>query len=199
MLYLYDKAICQDLEKSFNPDNVPNPFVKVVEPELYYSIGAQMQNDQIRPPIVGLSRSDDIQIDTRLTNFTRMHKGVPAVFDAAENNWYNERAVPIKLSYEMHVVTSNTADMDELLREITFKYISMYFLTIKLPYESNRKIRFGVEIDNDQGIERLSSSSEYSTSGTLYESKLTLNCRGCVLLHYTPMKLRRTEYDVEAT
>lgn len=96
MLYLYDKAICQDLEKSFNPDNVPNPFVKVVEPELYYSIGAQMQNDEIRPPIVGLSRSDDIQIDTRLTNFTRMHKGVPAVFDATENNWYNERAVPVK-------------------------------------------------------------------------------------------------------
>ena len=42
MIYLYDNAICDDLRKSFNPNNVPNPVVNVVSSEQVISIAAQI-------------------------------------------------------------------------------------------------------------------------------------------------------------
>lgn len=197
MIYLYDKAISDDLRQSFNPHNVPNPVVKVVDPDQYLTIGSQVQNDQLSFPLVGLTRNGEVKIDSERLNFTRLHTGVAAVFDSKTNQWYNEKVLPISLSYELHVVATNTADMDEIIREILFKYASMYFLTIRLPYESNRKIRFGVVVDNDAGIEPISSYNDYSETGRLYESKLILNCQGCVLVNYTPVKLRRLETEVD--
>ena len=78
-----------------------------------------------------------------------------------------------------------------------FKYINMYFLTIKLPYESNRKIRFGVSLSKDSEIDRTSGVSEYRSEGKLYQSILTLNCEGAVLVSYTPVKLKRLEYEID--
>lgn len=196
MLYLYDKAICDDLLHSFNPDNVENPAVRVIDPEHIVELVAQIQEDQVSFPIVALTRSPDTPIDTARANFTRMHKGVLSTIDPVTNELYYEKVIPIKLSYKLTVLTTNTADMDEMIRELLFKYISMYFLTITLPYECKRKVRFGVTVDADN-IERSSSSAEYLESGQLYQSIIPLNCEGCVLASYTPAKLRRLDYEIE--
>ena len=197
MLYLYDKAIADDLRKSFNPQNVPNPVVKVVEPDEMVSLAAQIQDDSISFPIVGMIRDPDTPIDTDRTNFTRMHKGIQAVLDPETNNLYYEKAIPIKLSYHIVLLTTNTADTDELMRELMFKYLQQYFITIQLPYECKRKVRFGVTLDID-GAEKDSAHLEYVQSGQLYRTSIPLVCEGCVLVHYTPAKLKRSVHDVEA-
>lgn len=197
MLYVYDNAIVKDLEQSFNLDNVPNPAVRVIDTEGIVDLAAQIQEDQISFPIVAVYREPDTPIDTSLTNFTRMHKGVQTILDPKTNDLYYERAIPIKLSYKLTLLTTNTADMDELVRELIFKYTSMYFLTIKLPYECNRKVRFGVIVDPESVIERTSGSLEYIKSGQLHQTVIPLTCQGAVLVHYTPAKLIRTEHEVE--
>ena len=111
MIYLYDEAIVNDLKKSFNPDAVENPVVSVVSPEHVVDIAAQLQNDKISFPLVALTRNEDVSIDTNLTNFTRMHKGVAAVIDPKTNNLYYEQAIPLRLEYALTVLTTNTADM----------------------------------------------------------------------------------------
>lgn len=196
MIYLYEKAIIQDLIKSFNPDAVDNPVVKVFGTEEAVGVAAQLQEDKIKLPIVILRRDGNYSIDTDRSNFTRMKKGVPCVFDNKTNTLYYEKAMPIKLSYKLSVMSSNTVDVDELMKELIFKYNHMYYLTIKLPYESDRRIRFGVVWDVDQGTESVSSAFDYIQSGKLYESEMTLRCEGCVLVSYTPVHLKRTEYEV---
>lgn len=198
MIYLYDNALVEDLNKSFNPD-VSNPVVRVISPDQILNLVAQIQEDKIQFPIVAVERFDSISLDSSLANFTRMHTGVAAVFDKKENNFYNEKAIPLNLSYTLTVITTNQIDMDEILRELIFKYVSMYFLSIRIPYESKREISFGVIIDQSEGIQKKSASSEYSETGQLYQSSITLRCEGCVLVHYTPVHLRRTvvELDVE--
>ena len=198
MIYLYDNAIVEDLQKSFNKDTV-NSTVKVVSPENFAELVAQMQQDTVTFPVIALSRADTISIDSRLNNFTRCQKGVVSVLDPKTNELYYEKSYPIKLSYDLSVFTTNTADMDELLKELIFKYTAMYFLTVKLPYECARKIRFGVSIDSDYGIEKQSSSSEYIQEGHIYQSTVRLVCDGCVIVSYTPAKLSRmiTEVDFE--
>ncbi len=196
MLYKYDNAIVDDLKRSFNPENVPNPVVSVVSPDQIIGLAAQLQNDSIKLPIIALTRNQE-QIDSSRTNFTAMHRGVATVIDNETNELYHEKVIPITLSYNLTIITSNTADMDEMIRELMFKYINMYFLTIKLPYESNRKIRFGVSLSKDSEIDRTSGVSEYLSKGKLYQSILTLNCEGAVLVSYTPVKLKRLEYEID--
>ena len=196
MVYLYDKAICKDLEQSFNTENVEDPVVKVIDPEGSIGLAAQIQNDEIKFPIVSVTRDDNFAIDTDRWNFTRAHKGVASVIDNKTNELYYEKVVPIKLSYNLSLLTTNTADMDELFREILMKYTSMYFLKIKLPYECERYVRFGVVVEQDN-IEKSSGSFDYIEGGKLYETVIPLRCEGCVLVTYTPAKLKRSEVQIQ--
>ena len=148
MLWLYDNAIADDLRESFNSDENGNaPFVKVIDPDVGIPLAAQLQNDQIHFPVVCVVRSPDYQIDTSLSNFTAMHKGSLAGYDSNTNELYYEKSIPIELKYTITILHTNTTDIDEIVRELLFKYNDMYFLTIKAPYEAKRKIRFGFEYD----------------------------------------------------
>lgn len=198
MIYLYDRAIVDDLNKSFNSAAGMASSVKVIDPEGAISVLSQIQNDTLTYPAVVLDRQDP-QVDERRTNFTRMHDGVPAFFDSDDNMIYSEKAIPINLSYKLTVLTTNTVDMDEILRELLFKYINMYFLHITVPYEGERKFRFGVCITDADNIQRDSGSFEYINEGKLYESSLTLRCEGCVLVTYSQTKLPYVEYESEPT
>ena len=196
MIYLYDNAIVDDLKRSFNPENVPNPLVKVTSPEESIGLAAQIQGDQIQFPIVALNRGTSITLDETRMNFSRLHTGVGCVFDVENNIFYDEKAVPINLTYDLTVLTTRVADMDEIIRELIFKYTQMYFLTIQLPYESDRKIRFGVSMQSSE-IERSSATLDYIEGGKLHQSILSLKCDGCVLVTYTPRKLRVSVPEVQ--
>lgn len=197
LIYLYDNAIVDDLSSSFNED-ISNPVVRVVSPESSIGIVAQIQEDDISFPIVVLERQDPISLDSRRYNFVNSKRGVDAVFEKEENNYYKEQSIPIDLSYKLTVLTSSQEDLDEIIREIMFKYTSMYFMDIRIPYESNRDISFGVIIDSQSGIQQESGISQYTQSGQLFQASIILKCEGCVLINYVPVHIKRTVYDIEA-
>lgn len=197
MLWLYDESIADDLRKSFNT-SVLHPYVKVIDPDVNLSIAAQIQNDNISFPIICVVRDDNYQVDTDLTNFTAMHKGVATVIDNKTNNIYYEKSMPIKLGYSLNIIGTNTVDVDELVKEILFKYSDMYFLTIRLPYEGERKLRFGIEFDRQGSIERRSGVAEMINEGTLYETVLPFQTRGVRLITYTPKHLKTFDYNITA-
>lgn len=192
MLYLYDDAIAEDLSRSLADDI---PIVKVVDSTILTEIVAQAQNDHIRYPLVGLTRGEDISVDQKRLNFTRLHKGVATVIDNKTNNIYKEKMLPIELSYTLTILATNTADCDELLRELLFKFTDMYYLEINLPYEDKRMIRFGIKIDTDSNITRKSGVAEALSEGKLYEVMIPLKCEGCVYVNYVPVKLTNISYS----
>lgn len=187
MVYLYDNAICDDLNRSLGSGDV-----RVIDPEGAVDIIAQIKEDNIKFPVVVLTRDNDYEIDTSRINFTLSHFGVPASIDLETNKIYNERVLPINLKYNLTVLATNTADMDELMKELIFKYIHMFFLTIQLPYEADRKLRFGVSIEPGTTISQSSGSVEYMKTGKLYQSIIPLKCEGCVLVSYMPHQLPYT-------
>ena len=185
MLWCYDDAITHDLSSCIDPDGKANRTVKMMGDEGMMGVLAQLQEDRVTFPAIFLQRHDETPLDSSRYNFTRLHKGVATTYDPEKNNIYLEKSAPIDLKYDLHVLTTNTADMDELLREILFRYTAMYYITMQVPYESKRKIRFGVAINPNTPIRRKSGSSEYIESGRLYEAILELECQGAVLLNYT--------------
>lgn len=195
MLYLYDKAICDDLRSSFNQDAMGSSTVKVVDPDIAIDVVSQIQNDEFEFPAVVVTRSGDYEIDTSRINFTRLHRGVSVVIDQDTNNIYDERVLPVTLRYNLTILGTNTADMDELTRELLFKYYEQFFLSIHLPYESDRVARFGLIVDESQPVESTSRQLEYLQAGKCYQSIIHLVTAGCVLLHYSPRKLPRYGTD----
>lgn len=197
MLWVYDAAITKDLQDSFTHPYDGTSIVKVVPPEDIINIAAQLQDDKIHFPLVALSREDNISINSSLMNFSRLHSGVLTVFDKKKNELYYERCMPISLQYNLVCLGTNTADIDELIRELIFKYTSQYFITIQVPYESKRKIRCGLRIDPSESIDWYSTSSNYLQEGKLHSAGIKLHVDGAVYLSYTPVKLRRLETDVD--
>jgi hypothetical protein len=189
MLYLYDQALVDNLKASLTEEANRNVFL--TDTENYPGILAQIQEDTITYPLILLNREPDTPITTGLMNFTRYKFGVPCVFDTKTNNVYYERALPIDINYVLTILSTNVADTDELARELFFKYLSMYYLTIQAPYESDRKMRFGVAVDMEYGIKKDSGSFDYIASGTLYQSTIRLKTEGCVSLTYTARHLTR--------
>lgn len=190
MLYLFDRAIVDDLKNSLTENANQNVFL--TNEENFQGILAQIQDDTITYPLILLHRDEDTPINTSLMNFTRYQFGVPCAFDNKTNNVYYERALPVDLNYTLQILTTNVADTDELARELFYKYISMYYLIIRLPYESDRKIRFGIDVDTDYGIKKESGSFDYLASGALYQATIRLKTTGCVLLTYTPRHVNRS-------
>lgn len=190
MLWKYDQAIIDDIKAAINSDNA-NPNVVMADAETYPAIISQIEDDTITYPLILVIRDEDMPIITDLYNFSRAQFGIPAAFDNKTNNIYYEKSVPVDLQYTIRILTTSTADTDELARELFYKYLSQYFLTIQLPYESDRKIRFAVEVDLGYGIKRESGSFEYLKNGAIYQSTLHLRTNGCVYLSYTPRHLQR--------
>lgn len=197
MLWCYDNAIVEDLRQSFNTSAQAEPAVYVVPPESVLDIAAQVQNDKIKFPVVAVNRDDNVPIDNDRFNFSLLHQGIATVFDKEKNEIYYEKVMPIKLEYDLVCLATNTTDVDELVRELMFKYTSQYFITLKVPYESKRKIRCGLRIDPSDVIERQSSTSDYLQEGKLYSASIRLYVDGAVLLSYTPAKLTRTLYETD--
>lgn len=189
MLYLYDSAIIKDINSSFT-DEIGNSDVKVVDPQAAVNILAQIQEDNLKFPAVILTRDPVYSIDTQRSNFTAMHRGVLTVMDTSTNKLYYEKAIPVRLKYNLTVLATNTADVDELTKELLFKYLQMYYLSIRLPYEADRIIRFGISVTTDSDIQQSSGSFEYLESGKLYQTIIPLTCEGCVLVSYTPVRLK---------
>lgn len=185
MLWVYDNAIVKDLSDCINPDGGASNAVKLMGDEGMMGVLAQIQDDKIKFPTIFLKRHDETPIDQQRTNFTRLHKGVATTYDPEKNNVYVEKVLPIDLRYDLHVLATNTADSDEIMRELLFRYSSMYYITTEVPYESKRKIRFGVAINKDTNPRRTSGASQYIESGTLYDSTIELICEGAVLISYT--------------
>ena len=195
MLYLYDDAIADDIKDSFDTGPDETSPIRVVSPDAAINLAAQIQGDEIKFPLVVLTREDPFTIDSARTNFTQLHRGQLAVMDKETNYLYYERVIPIKLNYNLTVLATNTADLDEITREFLFKYINMYYLTIKLPYEAERKIRFGVTISPDSDVQNASGTFEYLEGGKLYQSIIPLTCEGCILVSYKAVRLKHISLD----
>lgn len=199
MLYLYDNAIASDLQSAIDPGGKMNNNVKIMEPDSIMGLLAQIEEDKISFPLICLVRDSDVTIDSARANFTRLHHGHVEVIDPVTNNLYLEKATPVELKYAIHILATNTADVDELTRELLFRYASMYFLTIKKPYEAEKSFRIGISIPPGTTITRESGASNYVKEGKLYESILPIVCEGAVLFNYTPKHMTRsvTEIKVE--
>lgn len=190
MIYLYDNAFVDDIKRTLDPDGGANPNVLCITIDQYQSVLAQLQEDKITYPLILLIRDDDMPIKKDGINFTRAKRGVPVGIDPVTNMVYYERAVPVDLRYTMQILSTNVADRDEIARELFFKYESEYYLHIDLPYEIKRRLRFGVHVDKDFGIQNSSNASQYIEKGSIYQSTIEILTDGCVWIHNTARHLK---------
>ena len=112
MLYVYDNALVEDLQRSFSND-LEDPVVKIISPEEIIGVAAQLQSDEIKLPLISLERDNPVVIDEDLYNFSKAKKGLSTVIDE-QNHVYFEKLIPVKLSYTLTILTANQAQLHML-------------------------------------------------------------------------------------
>ena len=111
MIYVYDNAICDDLNKSINAESGANDIVKVMDVSKVLDLIAQIKEDRVAFPLMCLVRHPDTPVDNSLTNFSRLHGGIPVCYDPEGHDIYFEKSLPIKLEYDLIILGTNTADV----------------------------------------------------------------------------------------
>ena len=176
MMTLYDKSIVNALMRRFNQDASQGVVVNIISPEYIEGLDSQIREGKCRFPVVALVRKDmPYSIDTGRTIYTTIPKG--KVYTQADvKNYYTEPEgfVPIKQPYSLTVLTTDTAQMEAIVKAIQELLSNMKFLSIDHPTRANEKIRFGVVVDSTREIQK-------SSSGQMHQTIIPLSCEGGVI------------------
>ena len=122
-LYVKRMEIVKEITKLKIDNNLPVLDQNREKIMLEKNLG-KIKNDELSFPIVALFRESSNE-DTELSNFTRLHRGVTTIFDTQTNQYFYEKSIPWQLSYSLTILTTNQADVDELMRELLFKSSSL--------------------------------------------------------------------------
>lgn len=132
----YDDAIVNKLQK-WIPSNAKLRILKPDETARFFALHAEDTND--RPadlPLVMLSRSRDIELQLNIKN-PKSFDGIRMTTDMNANKTAIINSIPIRVEYQLDIVTKTEEENDEYLRNFLFKLINNPTIYIEIPYNGS--------------------------------------------------------------
>lgn len=132
----YDDAIVNKLQK-WIPSNAKLRILKPDETARFFALQAEDTND--RPadlPLVMLSRSRDIELQLNIKN-PKSFDGMRMTTDMNANKTAIINSIPIRVEYQLDIVTKTEEENDEYLRNFLFKLINNPTIYIEIPYNGS--------------------------------------------------------------
>lgn len=173
-VYAYDMAIVEDFRIRFNykKDGTPktNNIVQITNSESAFEIIGDLDNDNIKFPIISLTRTGWSMKDNHYE--AQIHQG--SLVDYMEPNDKNDKrlkqvrlqVLPIQIDYQIDIWTQNRIDNDILARELIWFYKQNPQMLVKIPHGLNAKHVFNVAFDSD--VTDNSDISEHNSRGRYY-------------------------------
>lgn len=132
-LRYYDDAIVAKLKK-WIPSNAKLRVLKPDETSRFFALNAEDTND--RPadlPLIMLSRGKDFELLLNIKS-PKSFDGLRITSDDRNNKTALLNAIPIKVEYQVDIVTKTEEENDEYLRNFLFKLINNPTIYIDIPY-----------------------------------------------------------------
>lgn len=175
-MYLYDEALEAKLKAWLN-----DPKINIRTTETMFEVQADLDNDRVMLPAVGLIR---LPIEIRNTNKnTHTAEGAKLIYDKTRVNIEKLNYVPIRLHYQLNIYTVTRRENDELTRQLIFKIINTPKGIIELPYENCHikhqfNIRLGSEWQDNSDL------ANHKNTGQLFISTLDIWVDDAALFSY---------------
>lgn len=167
--YLYDNALINKISSwtsdtnlhIFGPDEV----------ERIFTVAADENGDKpIQLPMITISRLNTYTING-LTKRPLSYSGIPSSINKDGRVILN--AIPIKLTYQIDVITRHFKESDEYCRNFIFNIINYPKLQVEIPY-LNQKLIHESSISLSADINNSSGFSIRQVAGQLYRHSITI-------------------------
>lgn len=161
--YLYDEALVDKISNwtkdtqmtIYGPDEVDRLFTVV----------ADTNGDKpIKLPMIAISKLPSYEIRSTVKR--------PLSYDGLSDNGTSEgktvlNAIPVKLSYQIDIITRHYAEADEYCRNFIFNIINYPKIVVNIPY-LNKNLKHESSITLDPIVENSSGMSIRQVAGQLY-------------------------------
>lgn len=166
MVYDYDNAIVQDLRNITHNDKRN---IYIIPPEDYFDLNAMMNKDNIKLPLISLTRPSWSLLDRKPQ--TMIFDGFLAEADKEKDLIKNIQAIPISISYQLDIWTNNRKENDMIMRELIWYYTLNPTLCVNIPYKNiDYPHEFNIFFDNE--IEDNSDIVEHKNQGRLFRQTI---------------------------
>lgn len=164
-VYLYEEAIIERLQKITGDNRI-----HIVKPDQAISFFAQFDKDKVQFPAIVLSRNVT-EINETLKNQVVMLQGQTSAL-TEENLIVKAQLIPIKVSWSLDVFAVDRFTCDEIIRELTFYFITHPRFLVKVPY--NLEIEQNFDIFLEPTIQDNSDLLEFPNKGEFFRETLTI-------------------------
>ena len=158
-VYMYDEAIIQELRGLIHNDTV-----YIVPSEESFNLMSRVRDDSVKLPLIHLARVGWSIVDSRKSH-PQIFTGTPAEFNKETLRMLRYQIIPIRIDYELNVVTRNRLDNDLLMRELIFYLTTHPSLEVKVPYGLDFYHKFNVflspDVDDNSDITEFSQQGQY--------------------------------------
>jgi hypothetical protein len=140
-VYAYDESVVSNFRELFKQK------VTINVDDMIFDFRAFISGDDIKMPIISLTRTGWSLLDNRphAMKFT----GGIVEYDEDTDKYSGVQMIPIRISYQVDVLTESRKENDLLLRELIFYLSTHPTLTVDIPYGLDIKHVFNLFISGD--------------------------------------------------
>jgi len=174
--YLYDDALVNKIRgwtkdtqlQVYGPDEVNRLFTVVAD---------ETKDSPIKLPMIAISRETSYTVGS-VVKRPLSHKGIPSSIDRSGAVLLN--AIPIRLLYQVDIITRHYKESDEYCRNFIFNIINFPKIQVEIPY-FNQNLLHDSSITLSPDINNTSSFSIRQVPGQLYRYTLKLSIEDAYL------------------
>lgn len=144
ILYLYDNAIIEDINKLFTNSSVRAVMADSLDEAMRRS--SQENEDKMTLPFIAIT-GGDWQLGN--SNFYSLMHGLEDKKVECKKLSKQVNIIPITPSYDMYIVAKTSRECDMLTREIIFHYMQNPTLVVNVPYGLNDIHTFNINFENN--------------------------------------------------
>lgn len=160
-VYWYDTSIVDKIRDITGDDRV-----SIVPPDTLFRYVANLKRDEVVFPLIAITRLGYQILENQRTPFSS--QGYKIGCSSGGENIDELQSVPIRIGYQIDVITRSRKDNDEIVSEILFYFINNPSLLVDIKKGANVShkfnLRFNEDIVDNSDIESHISKGEYFRS-----------------------------------
>lgn len=167
--YNYDKAVIDRLQTVLTDKRI-----RISPADTYMSVVAKLQSDEIKLPLVSVTRTGMSKIAER-TSHAQIFTGdlsSTKLVPLSTSDLKKLQFIPIRINYQLDVWSYDREENDSLIRELVWLYSQHPTHLVDIPYGLNIRHNFNIFMDDD--IEDNSDVVNHSSRGEYFRQTLNL-------------------------
>jgi len=185
----YDKALVERIR-----DWVGDSNITITEPNTLFIYRSHVDQDNLKLPLISLTRG---RITIENTNKQPKSSQGLTTEMGEDGKLYHLRTIPIKINYQIDILTRFREECDNIVREFIFKIVNNPELSVPIEVNGNKNThKFSIHLSED--VEDNSDIASHLDKGEYFRETLSIYTNNAQLFSYVGKTPLSIDVDVDA-